>query len=177
MTSEHVSRLLEAYSLISPLLFPVIRRRTAEFCQPMDYTEWAEGWYRFPNSVPKKPHRLKLTRKIAKTINDPRKNVEQRMAKYKRTHSGSPTADNWGRYREVNIEALSKHGTIEFRSMGAIYNYEYLTRWAWMCRELTNYAQSTKPIKPFYTMKTLEEVLNFLELHAVEKLSPRKAVK
>lgn len=47
-----------------------------------------------------------------------------------------------GRYYNVNLQALNKHNTIEFRAMGPRYNYEHLIRWAMFCREMVNVAQS-----------------------------------
>lgn len=42
------------------------------------------------------------------------------------------------RYTSVNRYALNAHGTIEFRSMGPVYDYDHLIRWAMFCRELVN---------------------------------------
>lgn len=42
------------------------------------------------------------------------------------------------RYTSVNRHALDAHGTIEFRSMGPVYDYDHLIRWAMFCRELVN---------------------------------------
>ena len=42
------------------------------------------------------------------------------------------------RYTSVNRYALDAHGTIEFRSMGPVYDYDHLIRWAMFCRELVN---------------------------------------
>lgn len=42
------------------------------------------------------------------------------------------------RYRSVNMNSLSRHGTVEFRAMGPVYDYDHLIRWAMFCREMVN---------------------------------------
>lgn len=51
---------------------------------------------------------------------------------------GRNTFDRGERYESVNRHALDAHGTIEFRSMGPVYEYDYLIRWAMFCREMVN---------------------------------------
>jgi len=46
------------------------------------------------------------------------------------------------RYLSLNLNALNRHGTVEFRAMGPVYDYEYLIRWAYICRELVNVARA-----------------------------------
>ena len=173
MTSAQVNRLLEIYAQVSPLLPPILRRSTAEFCQQMDFEEWAQGWWRRPYTPPKRPHRLaKLNSVVGPRTPvpvNPIAQVQVRMADYTRR-----MPKNWGRYREVNLESLVKHGTIEFRAMGAVYGFEYICRWAWLCREMVNYAQSNMSVEPFYRFVTLGEVMDHIEATAVERLAPIK---
>jgi len=42
------------------------------------------------------------------------------------------------RYVTLNLLALRAHGTVEFRAMGPVYNYDYLVRWAMFAREMVN---------------------------------------
>lgn len=174
MTSAQVNRLLEIYAQVSPLLPPILRRSTAEFCQQMDFGEWALGWWRRPYTPPKRPHRkAQLANRPADARtpvpDNPLLQVRRRMDDYNRHQP-----KNWGRYREVNLESLVKHGTIEFRAMGAVYGFEYICRWAWLCREMVNYAQSNMSIEPFYRFVTLGEVMDHIEATAVERLAPIK---
>lgn len=46
------------------------------------------------------------------------------------------------RYVALNLESIRAHGTVEFRAMGPVYDYEYLIRWAYFCRELVNVAKA-----------------------------------
>jgi Putative amidoligase enzyme len=175
--TDGVNRLLEIYALVSPLLYPIIRRRTEEFCKPMDFEEWALGWHSPRWTKPTKLHRAKVFTKprTGPKYGDPRKNIKARMDNYVPLHAGPDRSENnWGRYREVNLESLVKHGTIEFRAMGAVYGFEYIAKWAWFVRELTNYAQNGLPVAPFYGFTTLGEVLAHLEKHAVETLTPHQ---
>lgn len=64
------------------------------------------------------------TERDARTVGDPQD-----------LHSGD-------RYVSLNLAAITKHGTIEFRAMGNDYNYARLIRWAYVCRELVNAAKN-----------------------------------
>ena len=46
------------------------------------------------------------------------------------------------RYVALNLDSIRAHGTVEFRAMGPVYDYEYLIRWAYFCRELVNVAKA-----------------------------------
>lgn len=62
------------------------------------------------------------------------------------------------RYNTVNLNALDAHGTIEFRAMGPVYEYEYLIRWAMFCREMVNVSRVARP-KDWNQVKTWDDVL------------------
>lgn len=67
-----------------------------------------------------------------------------------------------GRYRTLNTHSLSNHGTLEFRAMGPVYEYDYLVRWAMLCRELVNsVANGAKP-KDFAKIKNWDDLTAFL---------------
>lgn len=76
-------------------------------------------------------------------------------------HSGS-------RYVTLNTHSLSEHGTIEFRAMGAVYDYAYLTRWAMLCRELVNLVAAGVTTKQFSQVRTWQDLLNLLAAHGKE---------
>ena len=63
------------------------------------------------------------------------------------------------RYVTTNTQSLNNHGTIEFRAMGAVYDYEYLIRWAMFCREMVNIAKAGVTQKEFGRVKKWEDVL------------------
>lgn len=163
MTTAEVSRLLELYALLSSLLDPVLQRRSKEFCVPIKYEQWARGW--FVQSGSAKRGRVRAKQEPMA--------VDNAAAWAEITHGPNHDSEqtNWKRHQEVNLQALNKYGTIEFRSMGAVYDYEYLTRWAWFLRELVNYAQSDLPLDPFRKVSTLGQALNLLKATAVEQLS------
>lgn len=62
------------------------------------------------------------------------------------------------RYHSVNLQALYSHGTVEFRSMGPVYNYEHLIRWAYFCREMVNLAGNNVPAKVWASVKGWSDV-------------------
>lgn len=63
------------------------------------------------------------------------------------------------RYVTTNTNSLSRHGTIEFRAMGAVYDYNYLIRWAMFCREMINVVAAGATHKDFGRIKKWEDVL------------------
>lgn len=62
------------------------------------------------------------------------------------------------RYVTVNTHALNRHGTIEFRAMGPVYEYEHLIRWAMFCREMVNVVAAGATQKDFGRIKKWEDV-------------------
>lgn len=72
------------------------------------------------------------------------------------------------RYVTVNVEALEKHGTIEFRAMGPVYDSEYLHKWALFVREMVNVAAADVPMKRWNTVKNFDDVLNIFREYGTE---------
>lgn len=70
--------------------------------------------------------------------------------------------DGGSRYVTLNTHALHRHGTIEFRGMGAVYEYDYLVRWAMLCRELVNAVAAGATNRDFAKIRTWEDLLAFL---------------
>jgi hypothetical protein len=174
MTTAQVSRLLELYTVISPLIDPVLQRgRSREFCIPTRFDQWGNGWFVAPASGRVKPHRqqLQLNGKRAHLARD--NAAKWAQITHGPNHDQEPT--EWKRHQEINLQALNKYGTIEFRAMGSVYDYEYLTRWAWLLRELMNIAQDdSRDLRPFYQAVTLEEVLHLINNQAVEALGRQR---
>jgi hypothetical protein len=63
--------------------------------------------------------------------------------------SADEGADYGTRYTTLNLQSLEEHGTIEFRAMGPVYEYEYLIRWASFCREMVNTAKNGAKAKDY----------------------------
>lgn len=72
------------------------------------------------------------------------------------------------RYHSVNLQALYAHGTVEFRAMGPVYNYEHLIRWASFCREMVNLAASDVPAKVWAAVKGWDDVLAIFAKYGTE---------
>lgn len=67
-----------------------------------------------------------------------------------------------GRYRTLNTHALSDHGTLEFRAMGPVYDYDYLVRWAMLLRELVNAVAAGATTKDFAKIKSWDDLVLFI---------------
>lgn len=63
------------------------------------------------------------------------------------------------RYWSVNLASLYSHGTIEFRAMGPVYDYEHLVRWAYFCREMINVAKSKATQKDWVKVRSMEDLV------------------
>ena len=62
------------------------------------------------------------------------------------------------RYVTLNLCSLSAHGTVEFRAMGNVYDYEYLSRWAMFCREMVNIAKAGVTAKEWNSVQSWADV-------------------
>lgn len=62
------------------------------------------------------------------------------------------------RYVTLNLQALDAHGTVEFRAMGNVYEYEYLVRWAMFCREMVNVAKAGVTPKEWNAIESWADV-------------------
>lgn len=76
-----------------------------------------------------------------------------------------PTGD---RYVTVNLQSLSRHGTIEFRAMGPVYNYDHLIRWAMFCREMVNSVSRGARAKDFTKVREWADVLSIFQRFGIE---------
>jgi hypothetical protein len=72
------------------------------------------------------------------------------------------------RYVTVNLWSLTAHGTIEFRAMGPIYNYDHLTRWAMFCREMVNTVAAGATAKEWGRVKDWAGVEKMFRKYGVE---------
>lgn len=141
-----VTRLLVSYSAIERLIEPALYRTERNYCKPMgtDQLRWWLGklreWRRLnPNTVPTPIMVLQ-------------------------DHSYAAR----DRYVDVNLQSLTKHGTIEFRAMGARYDYDHLVRWAWIVRELVNVSKLGIDQREWTTCKTMADVIAILRKYGSE---------
>lgn len=142
LTVTDVARLLVAYSAIAPLLRPLYHRQVENYCKEMQTNNLA--WW------------LSAARKYVTIYN--------RVPLPSEICHDQP-AD---RYQDVNLEALSKHGTIEFRAMGPFYDYDHLVRWAWLVREMVNVSKLGLPQTTWTRCRSLTDVINVLRKYGVE---------
>lgn len=84
------------------------------------------------------------------------------------SRGGDFNADSGNRYVTVNTHSLSNHGTIEFRAMGPVYEYEYLVRWAMLCRELVNTVAAGATNRDFAKVKSWQDLLNLITMFGKE---------
>lgn len=93
------------------------------------------------------------------------------MARKLRPGAEPPTRDEvrgGNRYVTLNTTALNAHGTIEFRAMGPVYEYDYLVRWAMLCRELVNLAAAGVTVQQFSRIKSWNDLLMLLAEYGKE---------
>lgn len=142
LTVTDVARLLYSYSVIAPLLQPLYHRKTYGYCNEMASNNIA--WW------------LGAARKhMTKTgsVPSPADICESQPA---------------SRYQDVNVHALYKHGTVEFRAMGPYYNYDHLVRWAWMVRELVTVSKLGIEQREWSRCRSLTDVINLLRKYGSE---------
>lgn len=97
-----------------------------------------------------------------------RRDVSEVLSAARSARGDGLSGDDGGRYRTLNTQSLSKHGTLEFRAMGPVYEYEYLIRWAMLCRELVNSVANGAQTKDFAKIKTWDDLVRFLALFGKE---------
>lgn len=142
LTVTDVARLLTAYSAVEPLLVPLYHREVRNYCKEMS-SENVQWWLRAARKHLTDTGRIPLP--VDLCHNQP--------------------AD---RYQDVNVQALSKHGTIEFRAMGPFYNYDHLVRWAWFVREMVNVSKLGLPQTTWTRCRSLTDVINVLRKYGSE---------
>lgn len=81
------------------------------------------------------------------------------------------------RYLTVNLNALSAHGTIEFRAMGPRYDYDTLVRWAHFCREMVNLAASRVTQREYLAVRSFRDIIELFAKYGKETATPEWVVK
>lgn len=146
-----VSRLLVAYSAIEHLLEPVYHRKERNYCKSMttDQLRWWLGELRTWRKT--HPDRLPTPSEV---LNQSR--------------NAAPD-----RYVDVNLQSLTKHGTIEFRAMGAWYDYDHLVRWAWLLREIVNVSKLGIDQQQWTACRTIDDAVALLRKYGTEMPSDK----
>lgn len=142
LTVSDVARLLYAYSVAAPLLESVYHRQSYGYCHEMQ-----------SNNIQYWLSAVRTQLRDTGSIPEP-SDVAQ-----------SQPAD---RYQDVNVHALFKHGTIEFRSMGPRYDYNHLVRWAWFCREMVNVSKLGLDNSVWLKCRTLQDIITVLRTYGKE---------
>lgn len=142
LTVVDIARLLQAYSAVSPLLSKVYYRHARGYCKDTT-TEQLKYWLKYVRYY-------RMNHGMLPSTNDAVRNAPG------------------DRYYDVNLEALLKHGTIEFRAMGAVYSYEHLVRWAWVVREMVNVSRLNVPLSAWTSCQTLTDVIAVLQKYGSE---------
>lgn len=147
LTVFDVTRLLVAYSAVERLIDPLLHRKERTYCKVTnaDTLRW---W-------------LAKLREYRHTNPDSLPSVKDIIY---RDNAATPA----GRYADVNLHALSAHGTIEFRSMGAWYDYGHLVRWAWFCREMVNVSKLGIDQSEWTSCQSITDVVNLLRKYGSE---------
>lgn len=138
-----VANLLLAYSAVEKLFTPLLHRKSRSYCKPTT-TAQLRWW-------------LAQVREYRK--NNPTSWPEPRLI----AHNAPDD-----RYYDVNVQSLSKHGTIEFRAMGAWYDYEHLARWAWLVREMVNVSKLGIELREWTRCKSISDVVALLRKYGTE---------
>lgn len=93
-----------------------------------------------------------------------RRNVDEVLEAARKAKAKTGDFDYYssGRYRTLNTHSLGDHGTVEFRAMGPVYSYDYLVRWAMLCREIVNSVSNGATTKDFAKIKSWDDLVMFI---------------
>lgn len=72
------------------------------------------------------------------------------------------------RYVTLNLQALDQHGTVEFRAMGNVYEYDHLIRWALFCREMVNLAKAGVSVKEWNSVNSWADLTSLFAKYGKE---------
>lgn len=138
-----ITNVMLSYSAIERLLLPLLHRKAFNYCKATsaDTLRW---W-------------------LAKVRDYRKMNPDAHMEPSRLAYD----APN-DRYLDVNLLSLSKHGTIEFRAMGAWYDYDHLSRWAWLVRELVNVSKLGIDQREWTRCRSIADVVAILRKYGSE---------
>lgn len=141
LTAKQVGALVYAYATIEPFITEYYRRDVRNYCKdvPLERVADVVGAFRRGGKNPAN-----------------------------RAETGSQNLDLGDRYYSVNLWALSSHGTIEFRAMGPVYEYDHLIKWALFCREMVSIAKLGLSTKVWDSVGSWEDVERILRTYGPE---------
>ena len=141
LTPRQVGALVFAYSVIEPIIAEDYEREEWQYCLPLE-----------PRRAARQMSQIREVRSV-----------------YAGETSDLIRSRFYGeRYQTVNVNALSAHGTIEFRGMGPVYQAKHLHKWARFCREMVNCAKNNAPGGLFQAAETMHDVLAIFEKYGEE---------
>lgn len=86
----------------------------------------------------------------------------RQIAKQSKTAKRIQDISAGDRYVTLNLQAINSHHTVEFRAMGPVYDYEYLIRWAYFCREMVNAAKNGAQPKDWNGVRDFKSLKAFM---------------
>lgn len=142
LTPKQIGGLTYAYQIIEPLIEDAYKREVRNYCKVRSQAET-----------------LKVIRsgKTAKALTGGYREQDDGKVLY-----------HGDRYVSVNLNSLNAHGTVEFRAMGPVYEYDHLIRWALFCREMVNVAKKNLPAKVWNGVKNWDDVVRILVKYGEE---------
>lgn len=127
---KQLGSLVFGYNMVENILVSSYRRNTREYCKLME------------------TNHFRFTGQSVKAL------IRQNKV------SNLTSVETYDRYVALNLEAIAAHGTVEFRAMGPVYEYEHLIRWASICREFVNVAKAGVKPKEWLAVKNAQDLLN-----------------
>lgn len=132
LTPKQIGGLVFGYEMVEPLIEESYRRETRTYCKSREPYE------------------------VVSVIRSSNKATKKARLNY---YDDDPDTINPGdRYVSLNLVSLSAHGTVEFRAMGPVYEYEHLIRWAHFAREMVNLAKSNVTQKEWSGVKSFGQL-------------------
>lgn len=97
------------------------------------------------------------TRRNYAKLRDTKQTME--ILKSAKTAEKASRVERGERYTTLNLQALDQHGTVEFRAMGNVYEYDHLIRWAMFCREMVNLAKAGVSVKEWNSVSSWADLM------------------
>lgn len=141
LNAKQIGALVFAYQMIEPIITPAYKRVRRNYCKE------------------RTPEDVIDTLKKSKVTGARKTSSEQ---------GNGPVLSSGDRYVSVNLNALSAHGTVEFRAMGPVYEYEHLIKWALFCREMVSIAKLNLPPKVWTSVKSWKDLSKVLHKYGPE---------
>lgn len=149
LEAPDIARLVVAYSAVSPYIWPLMHRERTNYCRDIT-SDTIAYWL-----------------SIAKDIALQKFEIADQHYQHPRYLQNEQPDD---RYHDLNLKALGAHGTVEFRALGPIYDYEHIIRWAWFCREMVNISKLPLPQSTWTNVRSMADVIKILQTYGREQL-------